>query len=115
MQAVGNLALPSDDPGDSALFPVTLSVAALTPGQAKRIRPGMSARLNITTYHNEQAIIVAPEAISQEGSEMVVIYRKGEGQPIERRIVEVGHANAEGVEVFGLAPGQVSLGSSSRK
>ena len=58
---------------------------------------------------------MAPEAISQEGSEMVVIYRKGEGQPIERRIVEVGHANAEGVEVFGLAPGQVSLGSSSRE
>ena len=115
VQAVGNLALSSDDPGDSALFPVTLSVAALTPGQAKRIRPGMSARLNITAYHNEQAIIVAPEAISQEGSEMVVIYRKGEGQPIERRIVEVGHANAEGVEVFGLAPGQVSLGSSSRE
>ena len=109
VQTVGNLALPSDDPSASALFPVTLSVAALTAEQARRVRPGMSARLSITTYNNEKAIIVAPEAISQEGSEMVVAYRKGEDQPIERRIVMVGHANAEGVEVFGLAPGLVSL------
>ncbi|WP_073525865.1 efflux RND transporter periplasmic adaptor subunit [Pseudomonas fluorescens] len=111
IQTVGNLALPNDDPSASAQFPVTLALPELSPEQARRIRPGMSARLRIITYHNEQALIVAPEAISQEGNEMTVAYRKDEDQPIERRVVTVGHANAEGVEVFGLAPGLVRLGT----
>lgn len=109
VQTVGTLALPNDDASASAQFAVTLALAELSPEQAKRIRAGMSARLTITTYHNEQALIVAPEAISQEGNEMTVAYRKDEDQPIERRVVTVGHANAEGVEVFGLAPGLVRL------
>ncbi|RBJ85817.1 HlyD family efflux transporter periplasmic adaptor subunit [Pseudomonas sp. MWU12-2534b] len=106
---VSSLALPGDASGASAQFPVTLAVPKLTREQLQRVRLGMSARLTIITYRNDQAIVLPPAAIQREADGMSVEYRASAEQPAKRLPVSVGQSTAEGVEVFGLQPGQVRL------
>ncbi|MFJ2382346.1 efflux RND transporter periplasmic adaptor subunit [Pseudomonas protegens] len=103
---VSSLALPGDA---SAQFPVTLSIPTLTREQLQRVRLGMSARLTIITYRNDQAIVVPPAAIQRTADGMNVEYRTSADQPAQRLPVSVGQSTAEGIEVFGLQPGQVRL------
>ncbi|WP_248803119.1 efflux RND transporter periplasmic adaptor subunit [Pseudomonas sp. MWU13-2100] len=106
---VSSLALPSDAPGGSAQFPVTLSVPKLSKEQLQRVRLGMSARLTIITYRNEQAIVLPPAALQHVDRGLVVEYRGAVDQPVKRVAVTTGQATPEGVEVFGLQPGFVRL------
>ncbi|AZC24682.1 efflux RND transporter periplasmic adaptor subunit [Pseudomonas sessilinigenes] len=106
---VSSLALPADASGGSAQFPVTLSVPKLTQEQLQRVRLGMSARLTIITYSNDQAIVVPPSAIQHSAEGMSVEYRPAADQPPRRVPVTTGQSTAEGVEVFGLQSGQVRL------
>ncbi|WP_395606762.1 efflux RND transporter periplasmic adaptor subunit [Pseudomonas sp. B22129] len=104
VSVVSGLAVASDSQG-SAQFPVTLSIPRLTPQQVQRVRLGMSARLTIVTYNNEQAIVIPAQAINRE--DMTVAYRAAMDQPQERVKVTTGQSTAQGVEVFGLKPGFV--------
>ncbi|WP_273826416.1 efflux RND transporter periplasmic adaptor subunit [Pseudomonas asplenii] len=106
---VSSLALPNDVPGGSAQFPVTLSIPKLTREQLQRVRLGMSARLTIVTYRNDQAIVLPAAAIRHDASGMRVDYREAPGQPIRQVPITTGQATQEGVEVFGLQPGFVRL------
>lgn len=103
VSVVSGLAIAGDSQG-SAQFPVTLSIPKLTPQQLQRVRLGMSARLTIVTYNNEQAIVVPAQAIT--GGE--VEYREAMDKPVERVKVTTGQSTAQGVEVFGLKPGFVN-------
>lgn len=73
--ALGGQALPGMAQGGSPQFEVTVSVAPLDPRQLQKIRLGMSAKLTVTTYRNEQAIVVPPEAIRHEGDRLFVDFR----------------------------------------
>ncbi|MGE8350969.1 MAG: efflux RND transporter periplasmic adaptor subunit [Pseudomonas protegens] len=106
---VSSLALPGDASGASAQFPVTLSIPTLSREQLQRVRLGMSARLTIITYRNDQAIVIPPTAIQRTADGMSVEYRTSADQPAKRLPVSVGQSTAEGIEVFGLQPGQVHL------
>ena len=106
---VSSLATSGDSAGGSAQFPVTLSIPKLTREQLQRVRLGMSARLTIVTYRNDQAFIVPPGAIQRGADGMRVEYRQGPDQPVQRLPVTAGKSTAEGVEVFGLQPGLVRL------
>ncbi|OYU06526.1 MAG: HlyD family secretion protein [Pseudomonas sp. PGPPP1] len=106
VSVVSGLAIANDSPG-SAQFPVTLSIPKLTPQQLQRVRLGMSARLTIVTYNNEQAIVVPAQAIT--GGE--VEYRETMDKPVERVKVTTGQSTPQGVEVFGLKAGFVKVGS----
>ncbi|MGY2287577.1 efflux RND transporter periplasmic adaptor subunit [Pseudomonas gingeri] len=106
---VSSLALPNDSPGGSAQFPVTLSVPKLTREQLQRVRLGMSARLTIITYRNDQAIILPAAAIQRTDKGLLVDYREAVDQPVKRLPITTGQATQEGVEVFGLQPGFVRL------
>ena len=106
VSVVSGLAMTSDSQG-SAQFPVTLSIPQLTPQQLQRVRLGMSARLTIVTYNNAQAMVVPAQAISAGEVE----YREAMDKPVERIKVTTGQATAQGVEVFGLKPGFVKIGS----
>lgn len=106
---VSSLATGSDSPGASAQFPVTLSIPKLTHEQMQRVRLGMSARLTIVTYRNDQALIVPSTAIKRADSQLSVEYRAAADQPSRIVPVTVGKSTAEGVEVFGLEPGFVKL------
>jgi hypothetical protein len=105
VSVVSGLAIASDTQG-SAQFPVTLSIPTLTPEQLQRVRLGMSARLNIVTYNNEQAIVIPSQAIEPD---MTVAYREAMDKPVERVKVTTGQSTAQGVEVFGLKPGLVKI------
>ena len=102
VSVVSGLAISSDNQG-SAQFAVTLSIPKLTPQQLQRVRLGMSARLTIVTYSNEQAIVVPVQAIM--GGE--VEYREAMDKPVERVKVTIGQSTAQGVEVFGVKRGLV--------
>ncbi|MGF6096466.1 efflux RND transporter periplasmic adaptor subunit [Pseudomonas sp. 18175] len=104
VSVVSGLAIASDSQG-SAQFPVTLSIPKLTPQQLQRVRLGMSARLTIVTYNNDQAIVVPVQAIS--GGE--VEYRESMDKPVERVKVTTGQSTPQGVEVFGLKSGLVKV------
>ena len=106
VSVVSGLAMTSDSQG-SAQFPVTLSIPQLTPQQLQRVRLGMSARLTIVTYNNAQAMVVPAQAISAGEVE----YREAMDKPVQRVKVTTGQATAQGVEVFGLKPGFVKVGS----
>lgn len=106
---VSSLALPGDASGGSAQFPVSLSIPKLGREQLQRVRLGMSARLTIITYRNDQAIVVPPAAIQRAADGVSVEYRAASDQPSQRVPVTVGQSTPEGVEVFGLQPGQVRL------
>jgi len=106
---VSSLALPGDASGGSAQFPVSLSIPKLGHEQLQRVRLGMSARLTIITYRNDQAIVVPPAAIQRAADGLSVEYRAASDQPSQRVPVTVGQSTQEGVEVFGLQPGQVRL------
>lgn len=106
---VSSLAIPNDSPGASAQFPVTLSIPKLAPEQLQRVRLGMSARLTIITYSNDQAIVVPPAAIQRSAEGMSVEFRPAVDQPARRVPVTTGQSTAEGVEVFGLQAGQVRV------
>lgn len=107
VSVVSGLAITSDSQG-SAQFPVTLSIPKLTPQQLQRVRLGMSARLTIVTYNNAQAIVVPSQAIQ---ADKTVEYREAMDKPVERVKVTTGQSTAQGVEVFGLRPGFVKVGS----
>ena len=107
--AVDGLAISDDSSGGSARFAVTLSIPALTPEQLLRVRLGMSVRLKIVTYRNEQAFVIPPAAIARDGGVARVGYRKSMSQPMEQVVVTLGKSTVQGVEVFGLEPGYVWL------
>ena len=104
VSVVSGLAIAGETQG-SAQFPVTLSIPKLTPQQLQRVRLGMSARLTIVTYNNEQAIVVPGQAIV--GGE--VEYRVAMDRPVEHVKVTTGQSTPQGVEVFGLKPGFVKI------
>lgn len=109
VEIVSSLALPGDTPGGSAQFPVTLSIPRLSAEQMKRVRLGMSARLTIVTYRNDQAIVVPAEAIQRTDKGLQIEYRATAQQPSQRITVTTGQSTAAGVEVFGLGPGLVRI------
>ncbi|MBF6030310.1 HlyD family efflux transporter periplasmic adaptor subunit [Pseudomonas sp. P115] len=104
VSVVSGLAIASDSQG-SAQFVVTLSIPKLTPQQLQRVRLGMSARLTIVTYNNDQAIVVPVQAISAGEVE----YREAMDKPVERVKVTTGQSTPQGVEVFGLKSGLVKV------
>lgn len=108
VSVVSGLAIANDSQG-SAQFPVTLAIPKLTDKQLQRVRLGMSARLTIVTYNNEQAIIVPAQAIRQDAGAMSVEYRAAMDKPVERVTITTGQSTAQGVEVFGLKPGFVKM------
>lgn len=109
VSVVSGLAIASDSQG-SAQFPVTLSIPRLTPQQLQRVRLGMSARLTIVTYNNDQAIVIPSQAIQ---ADMTVAYRTAMDQPVQRVKVTTGQSTPQGVEVFGLEAGFVRVGGVS--
>ncbi|WP_073526629.1 efflux RND transporter periplasmic adaptor subunit [Pseudomonas fluorescens] len=105
VSVVSGLAIASDSQG-SAQFPVTLSIPTLTPQQLQRVRLGMSARLTIVTYNNDQAMVIPSQAIQ---ADMTVEYRTSMDKSAQRVKVTTGQSTPQGVEVFGLKSGFVKI------
>lgn len=108
LSAVGGQALAGNAQG-GAQFEVVVAVADLDEGQLARVRLGMSARLSIRVYSNPAALVLPPRALRNEDGRWWVDYRVAPGAAEQRLEVRPGRATRDGIEVFGLAPGQVAL------
>ena len=87
-------------------FAVSIAITDLTPEQRARLAVGMSASLAIITHEREDAVVLPPNAIRDEGGQRVVRVR--EGGRVVSRPVTLGISTPEGVEIReGLSPGDV--------
>ena len=109
VSAISQLAVQDDSIGNAARFPITITVNASGSEDFTDIRLGMSVHMIIVTYRNENSFIVPHTAIKQVGDASFVEYRESPDAPVVTREVRVGQSTVEGVEVFGLDSGFVSV------
>lgn len=105
--SVGSQVAPSESPGSGATYEVVVAMPTLTAEQQKHLKLGMSAKLSIVIYQNENAIIVPPEAIQKNGNQMIVEYRETKDKESQRIMVKTGRVTGDGLEIFGLKPGYI--------
>lgn len=98
----------TDAPGAAAHYDVVVSVDAPDAKAARPVRLGMSARLAIVLYRNDQGIVVPPEALEtdDEGATYVMYCTSLETSPV-RRGVKPGRIMAQGIEIQGVQAGYV--------
>ncbi|UFH50612.1 efflux RND transporter periplasmic adaptor subunit [Pseudomonas sp. KNUC1026] len=98
----------TDALGAAAHYDVVVSVDAPQAEAARQARLGMSARLAIILYENDQGIVVPPEALeADDDGKTYVMYRASlEAAPV-RQSVKPGRVVAQGVEIQGVRAGYV--------
>jgi len=97
----------ADAPGAAAHYDIVIAVD--TPQtEAAQVRLGMSARLAVSLYRNEQGIVVPPQALTtdSDGSTYVMFRATADTAPSKIPVVP-GRAITEGIEVQGLQAGYV--------
>jgi len=100
----------ADAPGAAAHYDVVVSLDAPPATPAQQMRLGMSARLAVVLYRNEQGIAVPPQALhtDDEGASYV-LYRATPDATPSKVVVKPGRAVAQGIEVQGLQAGYVQV------
>lgn len=87
-------------------FAVSIAITDLTDAQRARLAVGMSASLAIITHQRDDAVVLPPNAVRDEGGARVVRVR--EGGRIVSRPVELGISTPDGVEIrTGISAGDV--------
>ena len=78
------------------------------------MRLGMSARLAVTLYRNEQGMAIPPDALhlAADGS-YTVQFRESPAAPVATVKVRTGNTVIQGIEVHDLPPGYVLLGEAA--
>lgn len=105
--SVGTQVVTSDSSGSGVTYEVIVTMPVLSAEQQKRLKLGMSAKLSVVTYQNENAFVIPPEVIQKDGNQLFVEYSEIEGKIAQRIEVKAGRVAAEGVEIFGLKSGYV--------
>lgn len=110
IQSLGVQALDSDTYGSGSTYQVIVAIDPLTPEQREHLRLGMSARLAVTTYRQENGLAVPAEALHKDNQgRNFIVYRPTPDASPRHVPVTTGRAVPQGVEVFGLEPGYVEL------
>lgn len=90
--------------GGMPSFAVAVIVDELAPEARRRLAVGMSASLSILVHERENAVVLPPQAIRNEGGQRVVRVR--DGVRFVSRPVVLGITTPEGVEIReGVSPG----------
>ena len=91
-------------------FDATVTLDPLGPGEAARIRSGMSAQLSIVTYSNPKALLVPIDAVaSRGGTHRLRVLDPATGE-VQEREVEIGPTTRNSVEIrAGLDAGETIL------
>ncbi|CAM3213474.1 conserved hypothetical protein; putative exported protein [Xenorhabdus nematophila ATCC 19061] len=104
MQSANN-----DKSGAAIYYDVVIKVIS-SMNQNYPIRPGMSAKVNIVIYRNEQGIIVPEKTLTRDSNgQLSVTWRPDLKGQVMSRQVTVGEAMPEGVEIHGLEAGFIAL------
>ena len=98
--------------GGVAHYDIVISVDTPKVEAARQIRLGMSARLAVILYRNEQSIVVPPQALfmDSDGSTYVLYRDTTDAAPSKRPVVP-GRAVTQGIEAKGLQAGYVLVPS----
>ncbi|MEL7631513.1 HlyD family efflux transporter periplasmic adaptor subunit [Pectobacterium aroidearum] len=100
----------ADMSGSGAYYDVVVSLDTPLADLRQNIRLGMSARLAIIVYRNEQGIAVPAQAVrTDENGDAYVIYRPTADAPPKKINVTLGKTVAQGVEIAGLEAGEVQI------
>lgn len=93
-----------------AFYEVIASIQGIESEQLRRLRLGMSARLEIVTYHRDRGIVVPPDALSRDSQgHAIVTYRPLLSEKPSQVLVTIGRAMPSGIEIEDLQPGYVEL------
>ncbi|UKE85101.2 HlyD family secretion protein [Pectobacterium colocasium] len=100
----------ADMSGSGAYYSVVVSLDTPLADLRQHIRLGMSARLAIIVYRNEQGIAVPAQAVrTDDNGRAYVIYRPTADAPSKKINVTLGKTVAQGVEIAGLEAGEVQI------
>ncbi|MDC9821801.1 HlyD family efflux transporter periplasmic adaptor subunit [Pectobacterium polonicum] len=100
----------ADISGSGAYYDVVVSLDTPLADLKQNIRLGMSARLAIIVYRNEQGIAVPAQAVhTDEHGDTYVIYRQAADASPKKTNVTLGKTVTQGVEISGLEAGEVQL------
>lgn len=104
----------ADSPGATAYYDVQVSVDPDQNEATRQMRLGMSARLAVTLYRNEQGMAIPPDALhlAPDGS-YTVQFRESPASPVATIKVRTGKTVIQGIEVHDLPPGYVLLGEAA--
>ncbi|MDR1064178.1 MAG: HlyD family efflux transporter periplasmic adaptor subunit [Azoarcus sp.] len=107
--ALGAQGVSADRYRGGTAYEVVIAIDPLTPEQQQRVRLGMSAQASIVTYRTEHGFALPAEALRRDDDGPFVVWRRNMDAPPKRIRVQTGRAVPEGVEVFGIEPGEVAL------
>ncbi|MEQ9890142.1 efflux RND transporter periplasmic adaptor subunit [Pectobacterium aroidearum] len=100
----------ADMSGSGAYYNVVVSLDTPLADLRQNIRLGMSARLAIIVYRNEQGIAVPAQAVhTDENGRAYVIYRPTADASPKKINVTLGKTVGQGVEIAGLEAGEVQI------
>ncbi|MQL46599.1 HlyD family efflux transporter periplasmic adaptor subunit [Photorhabdus khanii] len=109
IEAIAMQSVNTDKPGSAIYYDVVIKVTS-SMNQGYPIRPGMSAKINIVIYRNEQGIVVPEAALTHDSNgQLRVNWRPDLKRQTVSRQVTVGEAMPEGMEVHGLEEGFIAL------
>ncbi|MBT2340785.1 HlyD family efflux transporter periplasmic adaptor subunit [Pseudomonas fluorescens] len=110
IDSVGVQGVDAQAVSGGAFYEVIASIQNIESEQLRRLRLGMSARLQIVTYHRDRGLVLPLEALSSDNhGQSVVNYRPTLSDKTSQVVVTTGRAMPGGVEVDNLAPGYVEL------
>ncbi|QQG27963.1 HlyD family efflux transporter periplasmic adaptor subunit [Pectobacterium carotovorum] len=100
----------ADISGSGAYYDVVVSLDTPLSDLGQNIRLGMSARLAIIVYRNEQGIAVPALAVqTDEKGRTYVVYRPTADAPSKKINVMLGGSVAQGIEINGVEAGEVLI------
>ncbi|CAQ84289.1 MULTISPECIES: HlyD family secretion protein [Photorhabdus] len=109
IETIAMQSVSTDKPGSAIYYDVVIKVTS-SMNQGYPIRPGMSAKVNIVIYRNEQGIVVPKTALTHDSNgQLTVNWRPDLKRQSVSRQVTVGEAMPEGMEVHGLEEGFIAL------
>ena len=97
---------PDPRSGGVAQYDVVVTLDPLDEAQRERLRTGMSSRLRIVVYQNDDALIVPLDAVERRGRTHRVRVVDPATREVKEREVEIGPTTMDSVEIVaGLAAG----------
>ncbi|WP_350304647.1 HlyD family secretion protein [Photorhabdus viridis] len=109
IETIAMQSVSTDKPGSAIYYDVVIKVTS-SMNQSYPIRPGMSAKINIVIYRNEQGMVVPEAALTHDSNgQLIVNWRPDLKRQAVSRQVTVGVAMPEGMEVHGLEEGFIAL------
>ncbi|MBD1226448.1 HlyD family secretion protein [Xenorhabdus griffiniae] len=109
IETIAMQSVNTDKPGSAIYYDIVIKVTS-SMNQSYPIRPGMSAKVNIVIYRNEQGIVVPEAALTRANNgQLTVNWRPDLTQLAVTRQVTVGEAMPKGIEVHGLEEGFIAL------